>query len=484
MQQALPDGGQLRYSYNNGQETIHVRLKPTKGAAAGSSVRQGTTVRAAPRLAIDVVFEPELFLSGDVYSKTVSTVTKYEWVWVDGDPIPVDLSELAHGVGPFWNGTNFDDPLGSGNSFGGEFLREQEIIQTITIVSGENRNPATDYDIAILQSVAPSRTLGIFVYVVSYVHFKANSQFGESSYWLLKTLDEWDPSMGYEPNWHGRLGDPYTVDAAQHVRDQVSFFDTVNVVGARVVADDETYEAVSTGAGADRRLRSLTQAGADATIARVAAIGAPPPGFWGAGFLATPRKTIDPTDAAPAPTTIEVWVAAMNTIKANTFPGPIGATFAADDPSFTYDTKRDLRLHVAVREFVDGGGSYVVRVSPAAQKRTKHWTAAGVDQPPSIEGANVDSDSGRDESWKFAATKGWRDLGGAPTDPAAPGMGALLADSGPLTPTVAAHVPSPRAVNSAPSWSGSVTGMTLIATIVWTPPSRPHEHGTATIAPA
>lgn len=475
MQQARPGGGSFRYQYNNRQETVYVTLTPPEESFARSLDARNPVSVPPPRLAVDVVFEPSLYLSGDVYSKTVTTTIKREWVWVNGDPIPVDESELQPRTGQYWTGDDWYDPIGP------RYQRAHEVLQSITIVSGENRDPATQYDIDILNSVAPSRELGIFIYRVSYVHWLENSQAFESFYWMMSTGSFWMPSFGYEPTWTGRLGDPYEVAANQHVRDQVSYYDTINVVRAHVDTPTGSYEADSTGAGGDVRLKSLAQAGADVTITRTVGAASPPPGFWGAGFLAQPMRTIDLSETSVQPTVIDIYIAAMNTVKANTFPGPEGATFAADDPSFTYDTKRDLNFRVTAREFIDGTGGFVVRVDPAVSKREKHFTAEAVDAEPTVEGENVDTDSGRDDSWKFAADKGWVDGGQAPADPAAQHMGELLDDSGATTKTVLAYNPAPRTVNTAPSWSGPVTAMTKVASIEWTPPSRPHEHGKAKI---
>jgi hypothetical protein len=498
MQQALPGGGQLRYTYNNGQETVHVRLNPVAGKVGTTSEEAAKTQHAEPLLAIDVVFAPSSFMSGDVFSFTQTSRSEATWVWEEGDPIPVDPHDPA-----FYNETFGlpDNPIGG--SFGGPI--EYTVGGTTTVVTSINSNrfvgPAGFADMA---AHPPTRNnISVFTYTEliltdngNYFHDAVNFWPAPANVdppdnkiaWCLVAASTYERFEGQpEPEWHGRLGPPVTVNEKQNVRDQVFYFDTVNLVGCVGDVGGEhpaRYEAVSVGTSTDPRLIPTTQLGASITVARGGAFAdPPPPGAYGASFIAKPRKPIDPTEASPQPTVIDVYVAAQNTIKSNTYPGKEGLTFEADDADFTYDIKRDLSFTVQVREFIDGGGGYIVRVDPAFQKRKKHFHAPDHDQEPTIEGPSIDSDSERDESWKFAADKGWVDAGGAPADPANAKMGKLLASQAIAKTVVARDVP-PRTVHSAPTFSGSVTAMTKVATIEWTPPSEEHKNGKATITPA
>lgn len=71
---ALPDGRQLRYTYNGGQETIDVRLSPKSRPGAPQAKSPEKSVHDFV-LAIDVLFESEQHVAGDVTSYTEVVVT-------------------------------------------------------------------------------------------------------------------------------------------------------------------------------------------------------------------------------------------------------------------------------------------------------------------------------------------------------------------------------------------------------------------------
>lgn len=496
MQQAMPDGGQMRYTFNGGQETVHVKLTPGESETTSESTTQQESHHAEPLLAIDIVFEPELFMSGDIYSYTQTSREESTWLWEEGDPIPVDLNDpaLVHETHNLP-----DNPIGQ--SFGGPIA--YTVGDTFTLVTGIGMAEtfAGPADFAFL-SMFPVTRYGFAIETFTELKLTDNGNWfhDSSNFWSSPARTDppdykntWVKVDAYyyyrragvpEPTWLGREGPPVTTNEQQNVRDQVSYFDTVNVVGAIGDVGGDSYEATSVGTSTDKRLVPTTQLGAAVTVGRTVSIGSVPPGPVGAGFIAKPRKPVDPSDTQPKPTIIDIYIAAENTIKTNTYPGLEESAFEIDDASFSYDIKRDLGFSIRCREFIDGGGGYIVRVAPSFQKRKKHFTAPNHDQEPTIAGPTVDSDAGRDASWKFAADKGWVDAGGAPADPSNARMGKLLADSGAIARTVTAHDVPPRTVHTAPSYSGGVAGMTKVATIEWTPPAKEREHGKATITPA
>lgn len=67
MQQAMPDQGQLRYSYNGGQETIHVRLHPKVLERVSKEPLEPVLI-PTPQLAIDVIYTSTQYMAGDIYS--------------------------------------------------------------------------------------------------------------------------------------------------------------------------------------------------------------------------------------------------------------------------------------------------------------------------------------------------------------------------------------------------------------------------------
>jgi hypothetical protein len=522
MHGSLPGGGVMRYTYNNGLEELNVRVPVTRGAPAEETLeRPEPPVVVTPMLAIDVLFTNVLFMAGDVYSKTRESHTVQQWEWVPGDPIPIDphdpaVTTLTYNLNDTmsgWNGDSIGEDPGehwtstgatiitatdgsdggsghvltnpyrdsvgaTGPSLDGFLIRSWQQVESIGPFTGPfgGVTPWSDF-----LGFAP----GVTTSTIDAPYRKIFVLTSES-FWFAG-------EGGLRPTWIGRLGAPVEVTSDTHVRDQSSFFDVLNVVGLRVEDDpddpaDAPYEAISTQSSADGRLRALSPEPAVRTASRaLRAAESPPPGYVGEGFLAAPQKPPTAGDDNPPPTTIDVYLSSTNIIKANTYPGPVGATFEADDPSFSYDVKQDIDWNIRVREFVDDA-PIIVGVTTTTERRNKHWTGEPNNEP-TTPGDDEDVPSSRTAEWNFAAGSTWTDQHGEPADPSVvtsdgkPTMGKLLRE---LTGTteVTGPVPLGRVMREAPFWSGSVVGMTKIATIVWTPATDPNEQGSALITPA
>jgi hypothetical protein len=407
----LPGGGRYEYSTNGGQEVVRVKLTQTLVHPQRETTEQ--VQKGTPTLLIDVIFDPELYISGDVFSYQQSGTGSTEpgQGYID---FPIAWTQhviQTHASVEAYYRNHYNGSPGVGN---GEYITDYHEIRTGQfdgIPFAYNQNGQNGWvegvnspgQVPIAES--PPRTalrVSDFVYVSistrrdTTLGFVAGSS---SAVWLLNI---WDAPGGV---------------TRSNARDQTSYFDFLNVVGLIGDPDKKPYTAISTGAHDNPKLLALTQAPAGVSIVRAIAPSSVPPGTIGVGFLAKPTTALHP-GGKPGVTVIDVYVASENSIKANTFPGGQDLVFSTDDPSFTYSVKRDLRMRVRVRELINGESPFIVRVAPLTTRRVQHFSAPeqGAVSFPSLPDTPVDNDAGRDASWKFGAQSRWIDNGREPAD--------------------------------------------------------------------
>lgn len=478
MQQAMADGGRMRYSFNNGQEILTVKLEPPPQIVpVDRPVRE--PIPTAPHLAIDVLLNNVLHLVADVYSKVETTPAQDEYV---------DVSTQFIGLPETWAaaqsaalGTISCTYLYDGYTDGYmPYLYELEpppmwpYAQTAADSSIPTYPPATG-------SAEFETHYGIFEVVVS------GSEGPETGYQTV-VLDRITRTL--VPAQPAR----YT-----HYRKQYYYFDTLVAVGLRAPPEGgaDTYTAISvpTSEEPDARLYPVTS-GPNSAARELLVDEALPLHATGQGFVALPRVPLPLSiPGALPPTVIEVYIGSDNTTKANEYPGPVGATLEDDDPSFVYDYLAEVGWVVRVREFP--GTPSAVGVTTTTERRMVPWepplgpppelgeAVPLEDTPPTVELPEEVEPSARTARWGFAADKTWQELSEAaePADPGADGMGTLLAELSGTT-AVAGVDPLARVIDDTVDWPGAVTDMTRIAVITWQPPRVLGRIGSATIEPA
>lgn len=450
----LPGGARAVYTNIHGQERLEVQVSTT---LAEEIERRLPRLPADPRLAIDVIFQPELYVAADVYSH-IGEDTPWNdpsgWnlirLYYDRTQYSTDDMALANHTqvtGPpgwYWLLYPFD--------FFWPYDRPKGPFELADLANPE-RPPGAIY----IGRAAP-------VYTSAQIAIAAIYQVAGSS--------------------------------QQNLRDRVSYFNTVNVVGLVASPGERQYVAVSPGLDpaieADGRLEYLDSTAEVAhTVDRALAASDPARyEFTGAGFLARPAAPVT-LGSAPAPVVIDVYMASLNIAKQNDFPGTQTATVENDDPSFTYRHEGELAFTIRAREYAVA--TDVAMVTVETESRHERFAAPELgagSQPtePRLGDGSGDFDEyepgPRTVEWGFAVGADWADQGGAPADPEAPGMGVLLADTGVIAKAVAGPEPVPREITHAPSWGGAVTDMTRVATIEWVPPAYLGATGSVTITPA
>lgn len=490
MQADIP-GGHVRYTYNNGIELVRVTLSAPESPTEAPE-RPEDIHNLDPVLLIDVVFEPAFYLTGDIYSFIPATPDGGDLPPHNGDPSTWTITVITtqstfetalhayeeDSLPPGWVLDSVDFGSSTTSSWDGWL----NFKTTSHSVPGLPDSPVGSATSGGYGNTGPPFLSGYAQDLIYYPAIRVKSHqpvfpFGSADgTFPQRVILTTYVAPGYPP---GPGGGPTPGTPQKNKRDKYSYFDAVNVVGLIGSPDKNPYAAISTGDTTDHRLKPLLTEAAKISVTRAVTPDSVPPGPTGAGFSATP--------VSPAATTnIDVYVAAMNTIKSNVFPGLENSTFAADDSGMSYDTKKDLMIRITARELMMGERPYIVRVAPTMSKRTEHFDAPsdGAGVPPTTSAGQIDSADGRDHSWSFGAQSGWTDAGGSPADASNDKMGKLLADSGALSVTGAGPPGPPRKVFDSPDWTYGVPSMTLVARIEWKPPRAPGEHGTATITPA
>lgn len=508
---SLPDGGELRYANNYGQETITVRLRAQQKVVKTSREQQQKVDTFEPVLAVDVLFDNAIYMVGDVTSYTIEDVPGDPGEPADPFPPEDQWVELfAQDDPPF----SPDDPLPEGSPLGpgdqpstepSHYYRASGVLDGMI-----GPYTVTPTGLSLLTSVdidgdSVSETEFTLVYGAPY--FDASS--APSGTHVVVPFGWTVPgaSMGTEPT--------PGYQKSVYVRDTYEMYDILNVVGLRIEATEgeQMHEAISTGGQVGDRVVRLSGGSASVSVSRELTIEDPDPRAVGEGFLIRARgPSVSGTPSEDV--VIDVYVASVNLSKENAYPDAEGATFEADDPSFEYGLHDSAAWTIRVREFTSGPPASV-RVDTFTETRTQHFTAPdggggpGPDPGGGEEGGGEEGGGGGDDivqgpeptipgplevepgdrtsSWAFAATSSWVD--NPVNEPASPtpieenSMGHLLTSASGTT-TVAGPDPLGREIPTAVEWGAGIAGMTKIATIVWTPPERAEEHGTAQIIPA
>lgn len=496
----LPDGGSIRYIYNNGQETLLVQLNP----GVLRELPEPPDYRLLPCnivLAVDVLFDPEKFTAGDVYKKIPYLIHH-----TGGQPMypndpqyyTFDQEQLSYpGQPPDPNGNNYEAYIRANYSNVTIARGVVDVGKKLpTLGDSISAFQSDGYDSswatiaraqALLASHIASATANLYNarrYYVVYFTGTNGGFFGETY------------SVGYN-TWqiaeiYGRYTGPLTPDydeTAYHVvREKRTYLSVLPVVGLRVVPKDPKdppYAAFSTGRYEDDRLIPLVK-DEKVTIQRSIAFGDPTGGneFVGAGFVAQLLSPFNP-QVPPEEVEIEVYLASTNVQQTNQSPGREGSKFGTDDQSMNYSAFANVSYVLRVRELLDATGApFIIKVSVDAEGKIEVFKQ---DQPNTVETTTMKADARHVDWWFTAATNQWGDGGRDPADPEAkshddkPTMGKLLAEKEGTAAVAQTDVISERRVPTKPEWKGSVPNMTRIATIKWKPPSACHVNGTADI---
>lgn len=453
MMQALPDGGQMRYSYNFGIETVHVRLNPRVVAAAQEEAKlQVRRKLSTAYLAIDVVLTPKLYKALTQYSRTSEVIPSptrhwYEpefWttIYKPANNLPladfVALYDQSYGIvgeGYYWV---MPDWIG---------------YQTVTNMrypgSGAIAGPIDDQP----RADVTGRTGPALSPLIIYMAYGSDLGTGNGQTNIIAALySVRDPAFG---NGGG------DTNVNKDKLEETSFFDTLFVAG--VVADPEgdkpyaTSTLASTGL-VDDRLQLMKPRAGDVSISRqVTAANPVNAGTIGGGFLAKFEAEI--AEGAEVPEFVyDIYVSSSNNIGANTPP----------DGPMVYTERRDVDVVVRAREFSGDEKPVAIHVTTNTQKRKRTSTVVASELGPRITpGPDVDSFPGRTVDWAFAALEKWTDLHGEPADPGAPKMGELKDQLAIARPVVTA--PHVNFLRDAPVWAGPIAGMTRLCRITWTP---------------
>lgn len=482
MQQAMPAGGQMRYTYNLGQETVHVRLAPTK-VVEGVSEDKDKPRKFDVVLAIDVLFDTKPYVAADVTSYEEEVVSP-------GSPGSPGAAFPAYS-------TIFDDGPPPPN--------EQELYFR---VYGDLVDQTTSYTtspsgFALLSSLGPT----IPTESVSEVDFIM----AWGSIYFNTTLGGYVASVSAHylvPGAPVAVPPTERVVHKHYVRHEYEYIEGLIAVGLAVgePGTDGAYSVKSVGVelgdpDIDSRLQTLAGGDAVRTITRRITIEEPEPRVSGAGFAARPKT---PQGEGFE---IDVWMGSCNVTKKNAYPDGEGSTVEEDDPSFEYDATTGVDWTIRLREFVDvtphrfhveteteqrvttwlpppaesGGGEEEEEPDPDAEVEREHDVAPTERQePPEISDMNLWFD------WGFAAAEAWEDTGeGDPTDAQATGsklLGNLLAERAGHSEVAKCDV-TDRALLTEARWNLEFDEMTKVATIKWTPGTQTGG-GTAKIIPA
>lgn len=474
---ALANGVQLRYAYNGGQETIDVRLSPKDQPESRTSQPPEKPTHDFV-LAIDVLFESEQHVAGDVTSYTEVVVTPGD-PGVPGEPFPSAWAVLFASPSPLFSP---EDPLtepwdwespGRGPIGPSKYYKASGFFDGYVgpyIATPLGISMFSEVDIG---GMSISETPFTLVYGAPYIDYSSSP----SGTYLMVEFG-WTVPGATVPI------PPTPADIRKYyIRDKYTYFDTFKVVGLQVGDLAEGgYAAKSAGSveDPDNRLKSLTGHPTAKSVDRTLTAAEMPANVLGHCFVARPR---DPVDTK---TIIDVYAATCDVQKTNSYPDGEGSTLLVDDPTFDYAVKPDFSWTIRVREFVDGA-PVAIGVTTKCEGETQHFVAPeievpseggptlepGYNIPPTIAEDPIINADARTSSWAFAASGVWEDSGDN-SDPTASsgdseaGLGRLLAElSG--SATLVGPEPLEREWLTAPHWEQPVSEMTKIATITWTP---------------
>jgi hypothetical protein len=512
-QQALPNGQRLRYTYNNGQETLTIELTPEQIAAAERPAEPVPDQPCDILLAIDVLFDPATFVVGDIYHKVPYTTTTPGPPLYPNDPqyygdytqtfdyplkILIDPNEGGEGHFGNWGYThpapdgtyNYDGYYHQGTFYqtgGADVSRKIPDLGGGGYTSGDPNVRADAAGQAIKDhNKASSPDIGWNrIEFTAYGGVTSNNLGGYADNTSYYQVTKWQTGAQYI----GPRG-PDVVTTNYHVfRERRTYLDILPVVGLRIASKDASKSpdklALSVGDHKDETDALKAVVDGDTTaIQRTIAFADPAGGnhFYGASFTAKvtllPGQPLDDVE-------IEVYIASSNVTKQNSSPGQEGSTFADDDSSMRYDVTAALKYRIQVREVTDTGKPpMVVRVEVKAEGKVEEF---GPDDTSTVTSTTMDPEA-RKLDWRFATgSPKWQDGGKDPADPTVKDsegkvdtMGKLLLETDSDTQAnVAKTTDYNRDVPTEPKWKDPVTQMTLAKTIVWTPPGMCHIHGKA-----
>lgn len=468
MHMAMPGGGGMRYVFNNGQETLYVKLHP-RHAQRSSEPEVPPEIRTGPQLAIDVLFNPELYETADVWAYTELSVYH--------PAVPPRIFGDIEIVRTYSDGRIVNQPSDFLATYPQALGVNGEVVKMTD-------NPAwLVYSEQDLARITPGTDFELTYSLVQFpVEFPWTSFYPPNAVAaVLKKIVR----KGYMIP-----GTPaFTSVTKEYTRDQRRFFNVLGVAGA--IGDPEgrkPYESKSVDKKEDvkdGRIVPCETIKHGPEIEREIVFGdGASQRFVGLGFLALPTVPIT-SGAKPVKTVIDLYLGSANsTVKNTQDTATKTARVGSDDSSFQYDVDQKLSGDVRVREFVDQ--------SPIAVKVTVRTNMAKSYPQFNYSPNYEDSDPERTIEWYFAAAPTWEDGGTEPADINAKDskgrstMGELL-ESFRFTDILAAKIsPVERKVYSEPEWPQDkpVASMTKICRIEWTPADAPHTKGKATITGA
>lgn len=515
MHKALPGGGQLRYSYNNGQEVLTVKLEPKVIERIVEEFQTKIPERADPTLAIDILFTNETYTAYDVVKLDRTIIVPGGTNPGDGGFWDVQvLNNIENALRP-WRESSFITNYSEGT------VRVEFVYQKAPVNWYEDLFPPRLNDKFFFDGPVDQ------YHVYAWCKFTAGGGFGppyDDSRVSLLEIGDYQPGTG--PTTYPPRTEYYY---AREVRD---LFDVVIPAGA--VGDvqpdpktgDKPYEAEAlgrTGNHKDDRLIPCAEMNITKSCTREFHLtlgegssggetGPQPAGvetvdapkyFYGQGFLARPHKA----QIAGMPvekTVIYLYLATSNNIHFEDFPG--------GDPDFEgFKNYIKGNCKVQVREF----GSETptgVRVDVKTDEYVRRYTTPIANQSPSRLDTEEVRPSIREGTWVFAAGANWVDGGNEPAEPDrkdAEGkdmMGKLLAEreidfsvefpSPPGEPpaenvmTLPGMEPMESKLYHEPEWPGDIligqntdnpSRMRFLCRIEWTPPEKPYLTGSAKI---
>lgn len=495
MIQQLPDGGRLRYVYNGGQEAIFVRLNPRD--VPQPQPRQPVELKSNnPVLAVDVLFDPEQFEVGTIYSTEPGTEH------IPGKPaeeiVVLEGYEYAYSIDASNYGRNAEDyeetivtrtfastagnssyyfysSLGDAQAGLDAFIAESEA----ETAADQEYYASLGYYGYISTSTITVRIAGYTFYQLPVPGFPGYSEY-RAYFETLSVSTKTTPLLRLEPAVPDR-DEPIT----RNFLEKRTYLNVLPVVGVRVDGA-RPYEALSTEPSQDARLRSLL-GDERTTVSRQIAFDDPSGGerFYGAGFCATPRDPAMP-GMAPAKFDIEVWIGAADVRQFNDSPGAQGDTWGVDSSDMHYEPFTLVEFTIRVREFSDGA-YHTIKAAVDAQGKIERYKAPGngTGSPTELVSTEKPGDA-RHVDWWFAANTGWSDGGQEPAQPerrtsdGAIMMGNLLDEAAARADVAKAQVPE-RTVPDKPTHDGEVQQLTKVAVIHWTPAAFIGDKGTAEI---
>lgn len=508
MHKALPGGGQLRYSYNNGQEVLTVKLEPRVIERLVEEFREKIPERADPTLAIDILFKNELYEAYDVYAVDRTIIVPGGTNPGDGGSWDVQvLNTIANALRP-WRESSFTTNYSEGT------IRVEFVYQKAPVNWYEDLFPPRLNDKFFFGGPVDQ------YHVYAWCKFTAGGY--EDSRVVLIEIGDYQPGTG--PTTYPPRTEYY------YAREVRQMFDVVIPAGAvgnpqpNPKTNEKPYEAEAlgrTGNHMDDRLIPCAELPITKSCQRefkitlgeptVGGETGPTPGgvasvdapdyFYGQGFLARPHK--EQIAGMPVEkTVIYLYLATANNRKSDDFPG--GA------PS--YDQFKNFirgNCKVQVREFGMETPTGVRVDVKTDMYRAKYTTPIANQLPTRFDIEEVvPSDPVRDGTWVFAAGENWTDGGNEPAEPDrkdAEGkdmMGKLLAereiDFDEENPLIDENVmllppvdPWDAKLYVEPEWPGTILTnqqtieadgrMAFLCRIEWTPPEKPYLKGSAKI---